>query len=61
MNFFPQFNIDPISLIVIGLVGVTIFFLMRELLLWYWGTNRIIQLLEQIEENTRPTDEPTKK
>ena len=61
MNFFPQFDIDPLSLIVIGLVGVTIFFLLREVTLWYWGTNRIIQLLEQIEENTRPIDEQTKK
>lgn len=29
------------------------FVLIRELITWYWKINRIIELLEKIEENTR--------
>lgn len=29
------------------------FILIRELITWYWKINRIIELLEKIEENTR--------
>jgi len=31
-----------------------IFLILREVLTWYWKINKIIVLLEQIEENTRP-------
>lgn len=30
-----------------------IFFLFREIFTWYFKLNRIVELLEQIEENTR--------
>ncbi len=39
-------------LIGIGIVGFA-FFIFREIILWYWKINRIEELLEKIEKNTR--------
>ena len=37
------------------LVGVAVFFLVtRELIAWYWKINKVCDLLEKIEANTRP-------
>ncbi|MBP7741105.1 MAG: hypothetical protein KA104_00240 [Candidatus Pacebacteria bacterium] len=36
------------------LVGIILFFLLREVFTWYWKINRIVVLLEKIEQNTRP-------
>lgn len=44
-------------------VGIFVFFLFREVLTWYWKTNKIVSLLEQIEMNTRvreDEEEPAK-
>lgn len=46
----PSFGTDPLLFVFLVLVG---FFVVRELLTWYWKTNRIVSLLEQIDENTR--------
>ncbi len=44
--------------IVYGLYASVILFLffifIREILTWYWKINRIEELLEEIERNTRP-------
>lgn len=42
--------------IMILFFGVALFLLSREVLAWYWKINKIINLLEKIEENTRPVD-----
>ncbi len=39
--------------IVYVIIGIAVFFAIREVLTWYWKANRMVQLLEQIEENTR--------
>jgi hypothetical protein len=36
------------------IVVVLIFLLTRAVMLWYWKIDRIVSLLEKIEENTRP-------
>jgi hypothetical protein len=36
--------------------GIIVFLILREVLTWYWKMNRVVTLLEQIEENTRPAD-----
>lgn len=33
-------------------VGFLLFVFLRELITWYWKINRIVELLEKIEENT---------
>lgn len=39
---------------VILFAGFLAFILLREILTWYWKVNKIVNLLEKIEENTRP-------
>lgn len=39
-------------------VTVVVFLVIREILTWYWKINRIVDLLEKIEENTRPFKTP---
>ena len=46
MNNLPNF-----LLIVLGVV--VFFFLVREVLTWYWKINKVVNLLQRIEENTR--------
>lgn len=43
----------PIEVIPWLFFTVLIFFLCREFVCWYFKLNRITELLEQIEENTR--------
>ena len=33
--------------------GIFIFFILREVITWYWKINKAIDLLEKIEKNTR--------
>ena len=33
--------------------GIIFFFLIREILTWYWKVNKAIRILERIERNTR--------
>ena len=40
------------TIIVIG-VAILIFVIFREVVTWYWKINKMVSLLEQIEENTR--------
>ncbi len=40
---------------------IFIFFVLRELFTWYWKLNKIVRLLEDIEENTRPKEAVTLK
>lgn len=46
------------SLNTIGYIGlaVVIFLVFREVLTWYWKTNQIVDLLKQIEKNTRVSE-----
>ncbi|MBU2103963.1 hypothetical protein KJ848_03015 [Patescibacteria group bacterium] len=46
----PAFDINIVFPILLGLLAL---FILREVLAWYWKINRVIQLLEKIEENTR--------
>lgn len=34
--------------------AILVFVALREVLTWYWKLNKISNLLEKIEENTRP-------
>lgn len=34
--------------------GFIVFMVLREFVTWYWKLNRVTELLEKIEENTRP-------
>lgn len=36
------------------LVGIVLFVIGREIICWYFKVNKVIALLERIEENTRP-------
>lgn len=36
-----------------AIIGILIFLLLREFWCWYFKINRIVSLLEDIEENTR--------
>jgi len=36
------------------IVGVLAFIIGREVIAWYFKINKIVALLERIEENTRP-------
>ena len=47
-------NILWISSVLLILIGI--FPLIREILCWYWKINRVVDLLEKIEENTRSKD-----
>ncbi|MDR3546765.1 MAG: hypothetical protein P4M11_00570 [Candidatus Pacebacteria bacterium] len=35
------------------LLGLVLFFIIKEILTWFWKINKIVSLLEEIEENTR--------
>jgi hypothetical protein len=40
-------------------IAIIVFVIFREIVTWYWKINKIVSLLEQIEENTRiQKDEP---
>ena len=40
------------------LLSIGIFFLLRGLFLWYWKIDKIVEVLERIDDNTRkPVDE----
>lgn len=53
MNFLYN-TIDPWA-VLFGLgVLILIFILLRELVCWYWKINRVVELLEDIKENTTP-------
>jgi hypothetical protein len=52
MNFLTSIINNPRDFL-IGLLWLLILsFLLREVLAWYWKINRIIKLLEKIEQNT---------
>lgn len=48
----PSFNVGTV-VIVFGVL-ILFFFLIREILCWYWKINEGIDILKQIEINTRP-------
>lgn len=52
----PQVDATGLLLLV---VLVVLFFVFRFVLLWYWRINEAIDLLKQIEQNTRPTAPPS--
>jgi len=35
-------------------IAIVVFILLREVFTWYWKLNKISNLLEKIESNTRP-------
>ena len=37
-------------------IGAVVFIILREFMAWYWKTNQIIDLLEDIKKNTKPKD-----
>jgi hypothetical protein len=53
MNPTNYFGNGPLGFIEIVAFVVIFFFLVREVLVWYWKINKIVSLLEKIEENTR--------
>lgn len=53
LNPFNYFYINPsLNPLIVILLAVCIFFMVREILTWYWKINKIVKLLEKIEENT---------
>ena len=48
----PTLDVNIIFPILLGLLAL---FILREVLAWYLKINKVIQLLEKIEENTRTT------
>ncbi|EKE11604.1 MAG: hypothetical protein ACD_15C00047G0002 [uncultured bacterium] len=44
-------NAFPIAILI--LIAISFAFLIREIALWYWKVNDVIDLLEKIERNTR--------
>lgn len=44
---------DSLNIITLILGGIVLFILGREIVAWYFKTNKIISTLERIEENTR--------
>jgi len=50
----PAFDTSLLPLLFPVLLGLLLLFILREVLAWYWKINKIIRLLERIEENTRP-------
>jgi hypothetical protein len=67
LHLLSDTNGQPFGFIVIAFFTVLAFLGFREVLAWYWKINKAIELLERIEENTRPkenstiADEPEKK
>lgn len=55
LNMFFNFS-EPSGWLITGLFGIGLFFILREAVTWYWKINRSIELLEKIEENTRPKE-----
>lgn len=53
--YLPQ---DSLSLLILCLAVVAIFFIFRALVLWYWKIDKIESHLRKIEENTRPSSAP---
>jgi|GEM_PF-3852750 len=47
-------NISFADFVVYFLFAIVVFLIIREALTWYWKINRIVSLLEKIEENTSP-------
>lgn len=49
-------SLDPalVSLAFPVLLGLLALFILREVWAWYFKINKIVRLLERIEENTRP-------
>lgn len=43
------------------ILTIIFFTLVREILTWYWKQNKIVELLEEIAENTRPKEDTSKK
>lgn len=63
-NNFIGFSNSSISLldVLVAFAYVAIFFfIIREVIMWYWKINKIIDLLEKIEENTRPVGKKLQK
>ncbi len=57
MNIPRIFGFDGLSaglsLLLSCIIFAVFFFVIRELVAWYWKINRAIELLEKIEINTR--------
>jgi len=50
----PTLDQSLVNLIFPVLLGLLLLFILREVFAWYWKINKIVRLLERIEENTRP-------
>ena len=60
MNFIQYDNLFSLNFLAFIFVLLVIFFISRELVCWYWKLNKIINLLEQIIENTKKEKEENK-
>ena len=47
---------SPINILFFLAIGLVLFIIGRELIAWYFKINKIVSLLGDIEENTRPKD-----
>lgn len=47
-----DFTDVTLGLVVIFILFIVIFFVAREIMLWYWKVDKIVDLLEEIKKNT---------
>lgn len=47
-----------VEVLIFAAVAVALFTMGRSLILWYWRVNRIVELLESIDQRLREAAEP---
>jgi hypothetical protein len=52
---------QPVTIIIIIAVALALWLLLREVNAWYWKTNHIIALLEQILQELRHSSNPSQR
>ncbi len=60
------FGLDPSTNFLFGIlfwfvVTVSLFVFLREFIMWYWKINEVVNLLKQIEKNTRKENDSSVK
>ncbi len=53
MNIFQLIGDNLFYILFVGFVITILFLIGREIVTWYFKLNRVVELLEKIEENTR--------
>ncbi len=59
-NIFPPGLFNPLNWLIAFVIFILFVLIVREILCWYWKINKIINLLEDIKENTSHKAQPIK-